>query len=169
MTKGNPGKEAKHQFYQAVGNALGQWYSVEMYLFLIFNRLTEGKRNVDSAIFHAIVALNGRIGVVDEVAAIQLRHDPALLARWIELRELVKKAKGERNKIAHYMPKLDLTKPSIDKAWKLQPSMYDITRKAAKSAHGLDTASIEALADEFKQLGKHLSTYLKSLGNWRGP
>lgn len=147
-------------FHQEIGRALGKWYRVEMELFRIFDQLAGGNRPINSAIFHAVINLNARIDMMDEVAMVALRQEPARLKEWFALSKKVGKRARKRNHLVHHMPLMNFAEKSPDDVWQLHPSQFDISIRTEKQRQVYTTKRIRETAAEFEALGQDLFKFL---------
>lgn len=119
---------AEDEFTSLFANTFLSWQRVESQLFLIFNTLLPTKNvNLTSAVFHAVMSLDARLGMIDALAHQQLQTSyPELLEEWRGLRVGTKKHAKKRNRLAHFSLHHHSGPDTTKSGYRLRPSIFDV-------------------------------------------
>lgn len=92
---------ARKEFFAALGEAIAEWYWVELRLFYMISRLL-GFKDIKAAgaAFSAVVNFNARLQMVESAFQTAIQ-DEELRAEWRRLHRRLKKHARKRNGIAH--------------------------------------------------------------------
>jgi hypothetical protein len=157
--------EAAHEreFLETVGQSVLRWQFVESGLFLLFSQLVRARdHHVASAIYHAVIGLNGKIAMIDAAADCAL-VGTEFFDQWRALKKRVEEKARERNVLVHFstlghLPDDPLGKPTL----RLARSIFDVRSSGNRREYSLE--ELKRFGESFVELASDLDVFIQGLG-----
>lgn len=150
-------REQEREFEREFTNTFLSWQKLERLLFVTLLVLMTSVTNLRllSALFHAVMSLDARLGMVSAVAQLQLqREHPNLWKEWTDLVDVIRKEAKKRNRMAHF----SLHDVSVGKnvGLRLKPSEWDLRPSTAD----FGASDLRKFGRDFAALEAKMSAYL---------